>query len=163
MIDADRSRIQTEFRIPVDSEYPGTMWIACLASDSEVPSDPELAVLRSYIEYAVGLVYNERWCRILLGDPAVPDDYDRNQHLARCAGHNTVAFVKRDGAWFYRRSTWGHGPWPFRYADGYEPMTLVALLDHICGYGDQPSPKWEAWKAERVDVFAALEQGSAAA
>jgi hypothetical protein len=164
--------VEKLFRVPVDSEYPRTQWLACLVRDSELPTDDELRQLRSYIEYAVGLTYNERYQRILVGDPSLPDDEQTNQHLARCNGHNTAIFTKRAGAWFVRRDSWQNGFVPWRHQSAYVPLTLERVIDtFVCsacvddrrvpkdgpnhGYRKGIRPDWWVWKTLHPDVFPA--------
>ena len=131
--------------IPVDSHNPGTYWIISLDRESAMPSEKELARLRSYQEFLIRRVYNETYVEQLLAQP-----------LPKCGGHNTTIFMKsRDRAqgWFYRKMTWTQLYHPPIFLAGavFQPLTLAGLLDRIESFGLK---QWAEWKAARSEIFA---------
>jgi hypothetical protein len=143
-----REHINT-FRIPVDSNYPLPYWIASLSGESAMPTDAELRMIWSYIEYAVKRTYGEDWQAKTMA-----------RYLPLCSGH--VTKVLRKGA------RWTHWPdpsegWAYRKNDSrYMPglkerLPLVEVLDLINTYSwDEAkplAPDWVKWKAEHPDVF----------
>lgn len=149
---AETQRIQSEFHIPVDSSDPGTYWIISLDSDSLLPTDEELALLRSYQEFAIKRIYTESFVERLL-----------KLALPKCAGHNTVIFRKgshiegADQHWFYRRISWVLGPTyvPFPSDRDYKGLTLRELLDRIENLVPQ---KWGKWKEKNKGIFSPAEK-----
>lgn len=140
-----RTRIQEEFRIPVDSFHPRTYWIVSLDYESEMPTDQELRQLRSFCEFLVRKYYTEGYHRRLL--EAMP--------FAACAGHNTTIFRKgSDDGWGYRRYTWQVGPpyVPNRMTRDYTPSSLVAVLERCESLLPE---EWQRWMREHPDMFPA--------
>ena len=74
-----RKEIQERFKIPVDAYCPGTYWIASLDGESLMPTNEELAQIRSYIEFSIRRTYREYWIDAILSKP-----------LPACEGHNTL-------------------------------------------------------------------------
>lgn len=146
--DEQRQHINS-FRIPVDSNYPMPYWIASLSGESAMPTDDELRMIWSFIEYVVKKTYNEEWQEKTLA-----------RHLPLCSGHVTA--VLRKGA------RWTHMPnpsegWAFRknesrYLPGLkERLPLDQLLDLINTHAWETvstlAPNWVKWKAEHPDIF----------
>lgn len=139
-------------KIPVDSAYPGTCWIACVQYDSVMPTEAELRMIASYIEYKVRNQYNETYQEKIFAKP-----------LPACGGHVTKVFRKGarwrhhpdpDEGWTYRHSTWENsGTWP----DGRSRVSLMAVLDRLnsAHWNEKPYqfPEWVKWKADRPDIF----------
>lgn len=138
--------------IPVDSSHPGTYWIASLCYESVMPTEAELRMIRSYIEYAVKSHYNETYQEKIFAKP-----------LPAEGGHVTKIFRKGArwmhqedplGGWVYRRMTWEDGFWPQWPAPR---VSLIDLLDHMHAmtWNEVPElyPKWVKWKAEHPDIF----------
>jgi hypothetical protein len=145
-------------KIPVDSDYPGTYWIASLSYESVMPTEVELKMIQSYIEYAIKSHYNQTY-----------QDGIFAKVLPAAGGHVTKIF--RKGArwahqpdplegWVYRLTTWERGHWP----QWPEPrVSLIQVLDHIHQYVPYPdprmgeeehlSPAWVKWKAQHPDIF----------
>lgn len=160
MLSPDVRRIEEEFKVPCsDSLWPEFYWIACIVAgnlhEAVMPSDVEVAQVASYIDYVLSMYYTESFARQVRALP-----------LPLCGGHNTVVLVKRHDGWGYRRASWETGSWPHAYrpyrADAAwpeglprEPLTLVQVLDKVCGWTDRPNPKWEAWKVAHPAVFPA--------
>jgi hypothetical protein len=135
-----RVRIQSEFRIPVDSTWPGTYWIICLDSESEMPTDDELAQIQSYLEFVIRRTYRESFARKLLEMP-----------LPKCGGHNATILRKgwaHRGGWFYRASSWEFGPTYVPHEA--PPQSLMAVLSLR---EDLVPAQWEQWKRDRPEIF----------
>lgn len=94
--DADRERA-AQHRIPVVSfeESWRPYYVIALLDESDPPTDAELAQLRAATETWVRSMYREGFAARMLGMPFAADP-----------GHNTATFTKRDGGWWYRKSTW---------------------------------------------------------
>jgi hypothetical protein len=139
----DKERIETLFRVPVAEQYCGRYFIATLAPESLLPSDEELAILRSIIEFKISITYNETYIRKLMA-----------MALPREAGHNTSTYTKglhgdETKGWFYGKSTWTGAPrWPNPVAASFKPLTLVEVVEHeYRGIGGvEPAQDWLAWK-----------------
>lgn len=143
-----RLHIQS-FRIPVDSNYPLTYWIASISDESAMPTDDELRMIWSYIEYAVKNTYREEWQEKAMARP-----------LPLCSGH--VTKVLRKGArWRYMDNPsegWAYRKNDSRYMPGLkERLPLIEVLDLInCHIWDEArplAPAWVKWKAEHPDIF----------
>lgn len=163
---AEARRIESEFGVPTSgSMWPRVFWLACVVVPEQsydkhvLPTDDEVRQIRSYIEFKATSFYNDTWAKKILEDA-----------LPVCGGHNTVIFGKypetpAEGSswtgWGYRRMTWETGTWPHAYQSRGaknlpdHPLTLVETIDHCEGFGDEPSPKWEAWKAAHPEIFPA--------
>jgi len=147
-------RIRAGFRVPVDSSHPAAYWIISLDVDSLMPTDEELALLKSYQEFLIEAAYNEHFAERL-----------KRLELPKCVGHNTVVFRKgshlegTDNHWFYRRASWINGPTyvPYALSEDYKPHTLRELLDRIQNLVPQ---KWERWKENNKKVFSAVSDAS---
>jgi hypothetical protein len=107
------------------------------------PDEAEVRQIVAYIGYRMEW-YNEGW-RAKMRESALDVD----------SGTNTVTLIKRgEGDWQYVKATWRHGPWPFY--DAPERYALGQLLDRIndfSGRGDQPNPRWQAWKDAHPEAF----------
>ena len=146
--DEERAHVQG-FGIPVDSEHPGPWWIVNLASEGEMPSDVELEMIRSFIEYKVRHFFNPGYAEKLLAMP-----------LARDPGYNTISLRKgrlndsEPESWFWRRSTWEHGMVPFVHREEYKGRSLVEVMDDI-ETGVEVYESWTHWKIEHPGLFGA--------
>lgn len=143
-----KAHIQS-FRIPVDSNYPMTYWIASISGESAMPTDEELRMIWSFIEFVVKSTYREEWQEKTFARP-----------LPICPGHTTA--VLRKGArwthWPNPSEGWAYRKNESRYMPGLkERLPLAELLDLINTYtwdeGKPLSPAWVKWKAEHPDVF----------
>lgn len=148
---AARHELAESLRIPLlNSPHPrwyyvtgivvGDLWFGTM------PTDQEIRAVASFAdEYRVRW-YNQTWIERM--QRFAPFDID--------GGANGTFFFKyAHGGWAYQKASWRHGARPGRYD---EPMTLVAVMDRCHQWaGDEPNPKWEAWKADHADVFAAVE------
>ncbi len=150
LTDAEAARIQNEFRIPVDSHYPGTFWIVSLDRESFLPTDAELRQIRSYCEFVVRSYYNESYQERILGKPLPAD-----------SGHHTIIFCKGRGRqmatkerWGYRRRTWDTGPM-YQPTLDQKPHTLVEVMNRMETIASTRSEKWEGWKRQHPDIFIA--------
>jgi hypothetical protein len=141
------------FRIPVDSSHPMTYWIASIHRESAMPTDEELRMIRSFIEYEVQNRYNLTYQEKIFAKPFPAE-----------GGHVTKVFRKGSmwtnqpnacEGWVYRRASWEggwHPQWPA------PRLSLLEVLDDIwaIGWGDEPrrpSSSWVEWKAARPDIF----------
>ncbi len=148
-LDAEEiERIQTNFKIPVDSTWPGTYWIVSLDRLSLMPTVEELEMIRSYCEFVVQDQYRESY-RTKIMAKALPKE----------AGHNTVIFRKgfsvKEGAeqhWFFRMINWKEGPtyFPNTMLADYRGYSLIEIMDriHCCVPED-----WVAWKRGHALIF----------
>ncbi len=154
--DADQHDPLTAHRIAVTCSHPGWRFLVAFdrASDAR-PTDYETALLRSFLDQ-----YKDHW-------------YGGNGYQQRMeerpldvdGGANGVVFHKwGEDDWGYRRQSYERGylftvvppSMRDRYADGWGgPLSLRALMDRIHQHGsDEPSERWEAWKAAHPEVFA---------
>lgn len=153
--DADQHDPLTAHRIAVTSSHP--MWRFLVAFDRESearPTDAETAMLVSFLDEYKHHWYNPGFLSKLAEKPLDVD-----------GGANGVIFHKWAGDdWGYRRQSYTIGnlwtvAWPSQ-RDGREygrlagPLSLTELMDRINGHGDDPNPRWEAWKAAHPEVFA---------
>jgi hypothetical protein len=140
------------FRIPVDSSHPMTYWIASLYRHSAMPTDEELRMIWSFIEFEVKRRYNLTYQEKIFAKPFPAE-----------GGHVTKVFRKGSmwtnqpnatEGWVYRRSTWEggwHPQWPA------PRLSLVKVLDDVWDVGSPESPRplaeWVEWKAARPEIF----------
>ena len=141
-------RIQRDFKVPVNSDFPGNGWVSSLSKESEMPTDEELKQLRGYIEF------------VLIGDGSIYGAYYGSkivgQALPLLPGHNSLVFRKATGensGWCYRRQSWSVGPIfvPSITEKNFRPHTLVEVMDRI--EKDCRSRQWNNWKVAHSDVF----------
>lgn len=154
--DADRDDQLTALRIAVTHAWPGWAYLVAFDRDSNIwPTDAEAAMLASYLDE-----YKTHWYRppylAKLAELALDVDGSANGVIFRKWG---------DGDWGYRRQSWRSGPLYVpespRIRDGDReagrapvgPYALVQVMDYAHAYGDDPSPRWEAWKTAHPDVF----------
>jgi len=151
LTDEQRAVIES-YKIPVDSFNPGTYWIASLCYESSMPTEAELRMIQSYIEYAIKHTYNEHYQELIQAKP-----------FPACGGHVTKIF--RKGAmwsnqanptegWVFRKNTWEGGFWP----EWPKPrLSLIEILDHLHCYDWEPekplNPSWIKWKLEHPEAF----------
>lgn len=131
-------------KIPVDSDFPSTYWIASLSRASALPTADELRIIRSYIDFNIQRTYNLTYQERILAKPFPAE-----------GGHNTVIFRKgarwlhqdnpREG-WAYRRIGWDAGFWP-RWPEPRVP--LIAVLEHLAS----DDPRWADWKLKHPELF----------
>lgn len=157
-------RVESEFRVPVSgSLWPSIYWLACVVEVGDLgstaePSDDELRVVASYIDYKLTTFYRESYAAAVRALP-----------LPLVPGHNTVVLVKHPDVppegthwrgWGYRRDTWRTGSWPHSYTHRpgapTDPLSLLEILDHVEGGGwrSTPNEAWESWKTERIGALA---------
>jgi hypothetical protein len=146
-----RAYIEEDCRIPVASLHPAASWIACLAADSLLPTDAELALLRNFIEYEISLYGPEHQADLL----ALP--------LAHAHGRNAFIFRKGNGwaddstGWSFSRSSWRFGSFlPTPPARPHNLLEVINLEESLWNLQSQPSPEWQAWQSLYADLFAAL-------
>jgi hypothetical protein len=140
-IDAAGRKLIRKHRVPVDSSWPMSWWIANVDKDSEeMPTELEIRQIRSYIEFTVHQVYNETYIQKILVERKLPWDQ----------GHVTLILRKvSPDSWRYRIRTWEHGPRPME--SGLSLNTLFEMLQSR--FSDKYVTAWRAWKAERPELF----------
>ena len=165
--DAKQDDPLTELRIPVVSTFnPSWHYVAAYLgtntdngsnwnppwpfASAERPTDPEAQMLVSYLlEHRSYWFGNEGYARKMDQRPLDVD-----------SGWNTIVFIKdADGDWGYRRCSWSYGPTfvpgppgsPSREAVGR--MSLEQVMDRIHSHGDEPSARWQQWKADHPNAF----------
>lgn len=150
--DTEVSRIQNEFRIPVDSLCPGPYWIVSLDRESRMPTDAELRQIVSYREFMVqGLYGSDGYGQRILAKP-----------LPKEAGHNTMIFRKgslgrpfTEAHWFWRKTTWRNAIYaPNIIVANYRGLTLVEAMD--AERGAIFPERWAHWKSINPAVFTAV-------
>lgn len=152
--DADQHDPLTALRIAVTSSHPGWYYLVSFDSESpDRPTDTEAAMLASFLDE-----YKDHW----YGDSSYRSRMERRP-LDVDGGANGVIFHKwGPDDWGYRRHSYTRGhlfsvvPPALRgkYDDGIPgPLSLAALMDRIHTIGDEPMPRWVAWKAARPEVF----------
>lgn len=123
-------------------------FIISLDSYSCLPTNQELEMLQSYLEYVIRKNYRNPE-RIL------------NKLFPSIEGHNTVIFLKGDWweangkeGWCYRRMTWREGPLyipTFNVSNpAPPPWSLVQALNHI---ETLQMEQWEQWKTGHAKIF----------
>ncbi len=151
LTEGQRAYVQS-LGIPVDSDYPGTYWIANLSSASVMPTEPELRMIKSYIEYAVKSYYNYTYQDLIFAKP-LPAEASHVTKIFRKGARWTHQSDPLEG-WVYRRMTWEDGFWPQWPAPR---VSLIEVLDHIhtATWTEKPEiyPEWAKWKVEHPDVF----------
>ena len=131
--------IEKSFKIPIDTDCPGTYWIVSLARESTMPSDEELKQMRSHQEFSVRRTYAESYQEVVL-----------KRKLPYDPGHNTVIFKKSERGWLFRRLTW-EGPFFIPSpTENERPLALVEIMDRNENFD---SPKWDKWKREHPEIF----------
>jgi hypothetical protein len=150
LAEAQIALIQGRFRIPVDSFIPSQFWIISLCRESLMPTDQELAQLRSYCNFIVKKTYNEEYGRRIL-----------RMRLPYDPGHfNTIIFRKgapfspKDCGWFFREPTRKFGlSFLPAIGEGYHSHTLAETMD---GYETRTPAEWKEWKRKHHPIFPAL-------
>jgi hypothetical protein len=148
--DADQDDPLTVLRIPVvRTSHPRWKYEVALVIGSEDetiwkpglrPDEPEVRQIVAELEWRM-TYYNEGWKAKMRRRPLDVD-----------SSTNTVVLQKfAEDDWRYRRASHEHGMWPFY--NNPKRFTLEALLDHINDYGDEPNPKWRAFKAAHPEAF----------
>lgn len=155
--DADRDDPLTAHRIAVTSAWPGWSYLVAFDRDSDArPTDDEAAMLVSFLDE-----YKSHWYR--------PWFVEKMAERALDVDGGAVGVIFRkwgDDDWGFRRRTWEYGPLyvpesPRLRAQDREagrtvpgPFTLAQVMDYAHAHGhNEPSPRWEAWKATHPDVF----------
>jgi hypothetical protein len=152
---AEQTTAIKALKIPVDSFNPGTYWIASIDRESVMPTDSELRMIRSYIDYSIQATYNLTYQERILAKPFPAE-----------GGHVTKIFRKggkwldRENAlegWVFRRITWDGGLyWPTWPAPR---LSLMDLLDYINSYNAGVAQRgvldesWVKWKQAHPTVF----------
>lgn len=138
-------RIERVHRIPVDDMYGPQGWHACLSTESLMPSDFELAQLRSAIEFSVRKTFKQHHTQRML-----------DQLLAYDPGANTLVLCKgirgKHTGWHYRRASWeiGASLVPSPMSENFAPFTLVQVLDQVF---DLTSAAWDDHKQTNPHIF----------
>ena len=143
------------FGVPTDCFNPAKYYLICVDYESSVlPTDQELRMLKSFMEFKIRAWYNERWAEKLLAKE-FPADAGVNTLIFRKGGVWDTNKAPYEG-WGYRRMTWTQGPMyvPDRLADDYEPPSLITVLERCLdlkhtSFGE----KWTEWKSEHPDTF----------
>lgn len=140
MSDADIARCAS-VGVPVNGVYGDYYWLASVDANSLPPTDAELAIIRSYIEFTATKGYNAGAAKRLLDMP-----------LAHLAGHNGLELRKDADSWRYQRPTWTTARFPHYSGPGAVVLYpyLADLLDKI---EDLLPEKWQTWKAEHPDIL----------
>lgn len=148
---AQITRIETEFRVPVDNLFGSLRqdWILALAKESLLPDDLSLRILRDAIEWQTQHRFTDKHVQVVVG-----------MALAAEGGWNTMTLYLDQDGWHGRRNTWNGGfpYWPARGMEGRAPGgTLVEVLGYILigaqDYNDRPSAEWTAHKRSRPDLY----------
>jgi hypothetical protein len=117
---------------------------------TERPTDAEAQMLVSFLqEHRHHWFNNEGYARRMDQRPL---DID--------GGWNTVVFIKYGpDDWGYRRCSWNRGPTFVPGPPGSDSRntvgthTLEQVMDRCHSHGDEPSQRWQDWKAAHPDVF----------
>ncbi|WP_369274459.1 hypothetical protein AB5J55_35070 [Streptomyces sp. R11] len=123
-------------------------------ASAERPTDAEAQMLVSYLQehrhYWFG---NEGYARKMDQRPL---DID--------SGWNTTVFIKYGADdWGYRRCSWTYGPTFVPGPPGSDSRAAVGqhsleqVMDRIQAHGNEPSPRWQQWKANHPNIFPAKE------
>jgi hypothetical protein len=158
-------------KIPVDSSHPGTYWIASIQYGSAMPTDNELRMIQSLIEFEILSRYNKTYQEKILAKPLPAEGghvtkifrkgsmwikqsplYEKNGEVTRepSEGARLINGGDPHEGWTYRRSTWDSGHWPQWPAPR---RSLIEVMDHIYDLGGQVWSAWTQWKADRPDIF----------
>ena len=155
----------TELRIPVVTSFnPSWHYVAAYLgtnedtgqdwnppwpfASAERPTDAEAQMLVSFLQehrhYWFG---NQGYARKMDQRPLDVD-----------SGWNTTVFIKYGADdWGYRRCSWIYGPTfvpePPSFKDRRGPLSLEQVMDRVHSWGDEPSPRWQQWKAAHPEVF----------
>jgi hypothetical protein len=115
-----------------------------LSTRSQTPSDRELELIRAWCEFGLRRSFKPFYADQVLAAP-----------LPLVTGINSVILLKRsDDDWGYRRTSFTVGPQFFPAPPGYgEAVDLCGLFDVIENRMAEPDPEWEAFKAERPQLF----------
>lgn len=147
-----QSELATSLRIPfITSSHPRWYYVTAVVVEDDlygaaVPTDDELRMVASFNDQ-----YREHWYRDSYKQKMrefAPFDIDGG-----AVGRYLIKYAKT-GGWGFRRHTWQYGP-TFVPTWKDKPQPLVVVLDRCMSFGDEPSPRWEQWKTEHADVFAA--------
>lgn len=146
------------FGIPVDLSHPHTYWIGSIDRQSAMPTDAELRMIRSYIEYEIQARYNEQYRGKILA-----------KRFPAEAGHVTKVFKKGSlwlhqenpfEGWLYRRGPFDGRYWPFWPAPRVSLIEVMDYLQTINPYPDPASSEephlleaWVTWKADHMEIF----------
>lgn len=140
------------FGIPVGSSRPSMYWILSLDRQSFRPRIDELILLQNYRDYLISYYGGPTLAKL------------KAMQLPSCAGHNTTTFKKADlNDWRYRKFSWTIGPayMPSAYEEGFQPLSLVVLLDRIQKIGDRFTNNWIAWKNRYSQLYKIKDQPAA--
>jgi hypothetical protein len=112
---------------------------------SDVPTEEELAKLRSFQEFKIRSYYTETWTQKMLAMNPPCDE-----------GCNTLVFWKgfreQPDVWAYRRITWDHGP---TFVDRKKNHQRFRRVEDMFGAIDGVFPeKFREWKQKHLAVFA---------
>ncbi|OGZ11651.1 MAG: hypothetical protein A3D67_00460 [Candidatus Lloydbacteria bacterium RIFCSPHIGHO2_02_FULL_51_22] len=147
--DRNTKRIQSKFKIPVDSFNPGTHWIVSLDRESHLPTDLELRQIRSYGEFVTKTTYLHEMAERILALP-----------LPKAGEHHTVIFRKGHGSapgteehWFRRKAMWRNPRYiPNPVLPQYRGLSLVHVMDAEETLFPE---KWALWKRKYPKLFPA--------
>ncbi len=146
------------FGIPVDSSHPSTYWIGSIDRESAMPTDIELRMIRSYIEYEVRHIYTQTYQEKIFAKPFPAEGLHVTKVFRKGAKwlHQENPFE----GWCYRRGPSDGHYWPNWPAPR---MKLIEVLDYLQTLKPYPDPSseepylirtWVKWKADRVvEVF----------
>jgi hypothetical protein len=155
--DADLDDPLTKLRIAVTRSHPMSSYLVAFDRESEArPTEREAKMLASYLaEYKHHYYKGGPFERQMTKRPL---DVDNNA--------NGVIFRKwAEDDWGLRRQSQDRGPLyvpmspsarkAYPRENPLGPLTLQQLMDwdHAKGVGDEPLPRWVAWKAAHPEVF----------
>jgi hypothetical protein len=153
-ISPKQTELATSLRIPfINNPYPRWYYVTAIVVSTDprlwrglMPTDDEVRVVASFNDEYRQYFYNEWWKGRMR--EFAPYDIDGG-----AVGRYLIKHA--NGGWGYRRSTWQYGP-EFVPTWSSEPEDLVSVLDRCQGFGSEPNPRWEQWKADHPDVFQAV-------
>lgn len=139
-----------KYRLPIiENMYPHYAYILTLTVPSKElsemslignPTEEEADLASRYLKY---IIQRQHYTSSYLKEMA-------SRELDLEAGFNTMSLLKRkDGTWYYRRSTWTQHLAPMPGENQYTCNSLEELLDYI----EIPnvyngSTRWDDWKKE---------------
>lgn len=147
------TELATKLRIPlIGCPYPSWCYITAVVVSQEphlwhglLPTDDELRAVASYHQAYLDYWYSPNWIKQMVNRPFDVDG----------AAHGRILIKYPHGGWGYRKASWRSGC-DFVPQWGAEPFSLLAVLDREQTIGTEPAQRWQQWKGEHAEVFAAL-------
>ena len=148
-------KLAEELRVPLIScPYPRWCYITAVVVSQEphlwhglLPTDDELRAVASYHQAYLDYWYNPGWIKQMANRP-----YDVDG-----SANGRILIKYPHGGWAYRRVSWRSGCEFVPQRDQEPPFSLLAVLDREQTIGKEPAQRWQQWKGEHAEVFAALE------